>query len=145
MSRTGTPEAYRKNVETNIIEYLREYADAAEASGSRHWAVAMREAAKQLQWPLEHAMKTKPVNNPAGAKLERIAFDKWFTDGGEDERDRQMYWQIWLDAARSEREACAGICDAMAASDKPTYQIIGYMDCAEAIRERSNVKLTGSL
>ena len=53
----STANAFRKNVEINIVEYLREYADAAEASGSGHWAVAMREAAKQLQWPISHAMK----------------------------------------------------------------------------------------
>jgi len=57
MSRTGTREAFEKNVAINIVEHLREYADAAEASGSRHWAVTMREAAKQLQWPISHAMK----------------------------------------------------------------------------------------
>lgn len=61
MSRTGTSEAFRKNVELNVVEYLRGYADAAEASGSRHWAVAMREAVKQLQWPLDHAMKINGV------------------------------------------------------------------------------------
>ena len=36
-------------LESDTVGYLREYADAAEASGSRHWAIAMREAAKQLQ------------------------------------------------------------------------------------------------
>ena len=45
----STAKAFRKNIELNIVEYLREYADAAEASGSPHWAVAMREASNQLR------------------------------------------------------------------------------------------------
>ena len=55
----STAKAFRKNIELNIVEYLREYADAAEASGSPHWAVAMREASNQLQ--RNHPLKTSGV------------------------------------------------------------------------------------
>lgn len=57
MNRTGTPEAFKKYVEQNIVSVLREYADAAEAGGKLHWAKAMREAAKQLRSGIEAAAK----------------------------------------------------------------------------------------
>ena len=57
MSRKRTPDAFEKYVEQNIVSVLREYADAAEAGGKRHWAKAMREAAKQLRSGIETAAK----------------------------------------------------------------------------------------
>jgi hypothetical protein len=49
MSKTGTQEAFDKELEKNIIDNLRIYADVCEAGGKIHWAKAMREAAKQLR------------------------------------------------------------------------------------------------
>jgi hypothetical protein len=34
----------------DMIAKLREYADIAEAGGKEHWAKAMRDAAKQINW-----------------------------------------------------------------------------------------------
>lgn len=34
-----------------LTDELREYADIAEAGDKPHWAKAMREAARQLDWP----------------------------------------------------------------------------------------------
>ena len=48
MSKTGTPEAYRNDVDRNIVNYLRSHADSAEAAGKRHWAISMRAAAEKL-------------------------------------------------------------------------------------------------
>ena len=57
MSRSGTPEAFAEYVSQNIVVVLREYADAADAGGKLHWAVAMREAAKLLRIDIETAAK----------------------------------------------------------------------------------------
>lgn len=46
-----------------LIDELRKYADIAEAGDKPHWAKAMREAAKQLRYPEEEAMRRNGANS----------------------------------------------------------------------------------
>lgn len=48
MSKTGTPEAYRRHIEENAAAELRRAADAADAGDKTHWATVMRIGAAKL-------------------------------------------------------------------------------------------------
>ena len=51
-------------------------------------------------------------------------------------------WEAWKSATASEREACAKTCDAIAQKWRGANSQI--VECATAIRERSNVKPRGA-
>ena len=70
--------------------------------------------------------------------LHRAGFS-WF------EADEHLTFarKVWVAAQQVEREACAKLCEAVAIP----YQIQGAsvaLECAEAVRKRSNAKVSGA-
>lgn len=91
--------------------------------------------------------------------LEREAFERWFSDNGDNPRaversgagyklaQAQSAWVAWMAAARVEREACAKLCDdrerdARERLRSDTGAGVAYLIGA-AIRSRSNAEVRG--